>query len=223
MNKEVNFEDIIGQKFNKLTVMALADKRNNIQYYECKCDCGGTVIVGRYNLTKYAIQSCGCARTKVDYNDIVGQKFGDIIVVKYVGKTKNTPYYECLCSCGNITKVARTNLLKGRTRSCGCKRNENMVNTKIERYGIKEPQMCSYCGKKLAVTRGVCGNCYRRLWKYGTPELRINRAEIATNMTPKTERGKKMAEMYASGMTYEQIGKEFGVSRQRVGMILKGE
>ncbi len=50
-------EDITGKKFNYLTVIRLAYKKDNKFYYECQCDCGEKTIVERSKLG--ITQSCG--------------------------------------------------------------------------------------------------------------------------------------------------------------------
>lgn len=48
--------------------------------------------------------------------DIVGQRFGRLVVQAYVGKS----HWRCLCDCGNESIVYTTKLGAGQTRSCGC-------------------------------------------------------------------------------------------------------
>jgi hypothetical protein len=51
-------EDLVGQKFGKLTVIALASV--SPRKYLCKCECGGQAIVQPGNLKDGHTQSCGC-------------------------------------------------------------------------------------------------------------------------------------------------------------------
>lgn len=56
--------------------------------------------------------------------NLVGQRFGKLVVVKEYGKIGNTYAWECLCDCGN-TKVVKGGYLKsGNNRSCGCLHKE---------------------------------------------------------------------------------------------------
>jgi hypothetical protein len=56
--------------------------------------------------------------------NIIGKKFGRLTVIKRVKsrKTANAILhrYMCLCDCGNKTTVYRTSIAGGKTRSCGC-------------------------------------------------------------------------------------------------------
>lgn len=53
----------IGEKFNKLTVISAAARRNKyIKRWECLCECGNKKIVSQSNLTCGYVKSCGCLR-----------------------------------------------------------------------------------------------------------------------------------------------------------------
>lgn len=57
-------QEILGQKFGKLTVLSATDEKDNDgrTLYECQCDCGGTKKVPAYLLLGGRVTSCGCAR-----------------------------------------------------------------------------------------------------------------------------------------------------------------
>lgn len=58
-------KNIIGNKYNKLTVLELErkEKRNNHwrYYYKCKCDCGKIKTLERDSIVFGGAKSCGCA------------------------------------------------------------------------------------------------------------------------------------------------------------------
>lgn len=55
------------------------------------------------------------------YKDLSGQRFGKLTVIKRNGTTNNGKViWECICDCGNSTKVTTCSLRTGNTRSCGC-------------------------------------------------------------------------------------------------------
>lgn len=65
--------------------------------------------------------------------DLTGKKFNRLLVVKRSGSTKdNKALWECLCECGNYTKVPSGSLTKGYVKSCGCYKREKTIerNTK---------------------------------------------------------------------------------------------
>lgn len=72
-------EDLTGRKFGRLTVLGRAEKpsaRGDV-LWRCRCDCGNTTLVRRYELKSGGTVSCGCAsqefgRTKLrDYQTYV--------------------------------------------------------------------------------------------------------------------------------------------------------
>lgn len=62
MTKLIN---IVGQKFNKLTVLSLhhRDAKSRTFYWLCRCDCGNEHIVSGKALKNGSIKSCGCLRS----------------------------------------------------------------------------------------------------------------------------------------------------------------
>jgi hypothetical protein len=54
--------NLVGRKFNRLTVKREADKRGKHRRYICLCDCGEEVTVYSCNLGRGHSGSCGCLR-----------------------------------------------------------------------------------------------------------------------------------------------------------------
>ena len=53
--------------------------------------------------------------------DLAGKIFGRLTVISLSGKNKaGQSVWRCRCSCGNAKAVLGTNLVSGRTSSCGC-------------------------------------------------------------------------------------------------------
>lgn len=65
--------------------------------------------------------------------DISGMKFGKLTALKAVGKNGKGEYlWECVCDCGNRRTVNVSNLLLGRSTSCGCSRSTHgMTNSSL--------------------------------------------------------------------------------------------
>lgn len=56
---------------------------------------------------------------------LTGQRFGRLLVLKEVpAKCRR---YLCLCDCGNKNSIAAIKLKSGHTKSCGCLRNEQLI------------------------------------------------------------------------------------------------
>ena len=56
----IKIEDVIGKKFNKLTVVKYIGVKNHNRQYLCMCDCGKQKIVRYSHLKNGSIKSCGC-------------------------------------------------------------------------------------------------------------------------------------------------------------------
>ena len=57
--------------------------------------------------------------------DLTGQRFGRLTVVQRdgFGNAWQTMWL-CRCDCGKVVRVERGNLVRGRTRSCGCLKHD---------------------------------------------------------------------------------------------------
>ena len=68
-------ENLVGKKFNRLTVLSFAgrDGENKARWY-CRCDCGKETIVDGWNLKSGHVKSCGCFRDELigDLNRVHG-------------------------------------------------------------------------------------------------------------------------------------------------------
>ena len=68
----VNALDLVGQTFNRLTVIAKDRIENGIVYWKCRCTCGNEVVRTTGALRSGGVQSCGCLlddiQNKASYN-----------------------------------------------------------------------------------------------------------------------------------------------------------
>lgn len=63
-------------------------------------------------------------------DNIVGQKYGRLLVLRVVGKNKHGKYsVECICDCGNLHTALEACLKNGHTQSCGCLFKEVVGNS----------------------------------------------------------------------------------------------
>lgn len=122
--------DLTGQRFGKLIVIDRAPNRPNDHhvYWLCKCDCGKEVIYQGSTLTRGKAKSCGCIKKK----DLTGQIFGRLTVISHAYNKDGRQYWNCQCSCGNLTIVSTHSLTSGNTQSCGCYRKEQIINSNIK-------------------------------------------------------------------------------------------
>lgn len=58
MKRDVN--DIVGNKYNKLTVVSYLKRVDSRRIYLCQCECGNFKEVSRGALLQNKVKSCGC-------------------------------------------------------------------------------------------------------------------------------------------------------------------
>lgn len=129
-------EDLIGHRFGRLVVIGKAkdDFSKNgkrIAKWHCRCDCGNELDVREFNLKNGNTKSCGCyriSRIKEKLTeDLVGQRFGRLIVVERADNLYGRTAWKCKCDCGGSKIAISANLKRGLVTSCGCKVKENRV------------------------------------------------------------------------------------------------
>lgn len=57
-------------------------------------------------------------------NDLIGRRFGRLVVVGIDDRGVKRTYYFCQCDCGNTKSVRSDGLLSGAVQSCGCMKRE---------------------------------------------------------------------------------------------------
>lgn len=116
-----------GQRFGKLKITGFHKISNGQKFWKALCDCGRESSCYQSDLINNRKACCGCTiPIKEAYRDLTGMKFGRLLVLnKAVRKARrNSVYWSCLCSCGNITEVQGHKIRTGRTKSCGCYKRE---------------------------------------------------------------------------------------------------
>ncbi len=132
---------LIGNKYGYLTVIKNLGRINDIQTYNCLCQCGAIISIPGSNLTSGNSKSCGCIRR---YN-FLHQRFGKLTVISR-NKIDGKFYWKCQCDCGNIIYRESYVLRTGHIRSCGCllrsskqnKENINKINKNLSRSGFSK-------------------------------------------------------------------------------------
>ena len=120
------FVDLTGQKFGRLTVIEISERKKKHLYWLCKCECGNVKSVAGSGLKSGKIKSCGCLNE--EFEDLTGKRFGKLFVKSFKEKRKRKSstgyknYWLCQCDCGNETIVESYSLKSGKIQSCGCMR-----------------------------------------------------------------------------------------------------
>lgn len=121
------------KRFGKLLALnRIVNKNGKQNKYLCKCDCGNEVVIDTSQLNSGGRKSCGCAKSP----DVVGIKFGKLLVVKFLKIKDKQRVFKCRCECGNIVNVKYCHLTKGNNRSCGCIKYPNLKGKKFSKLNV---------------------------------------------------------------------------------------
>lgn len=132
----MKMNDLKGMKFGRLTVIERAANQTTPNgtvrtMWKCQCECGNVVYRSQQNLRNVKHPSCGCWKSELTsqrkLENLVGQRFGNLIVLERAETTHVSTRWKCKCDCGNECIVLAENLKKGHTTSCGCYREKTRV------------------------------------------------------------------------------------------------
>lgn len=130
-------KNLVGNKYGLLTVLSETNQRKqNSVLWECQCECGNICFVTTIDLTHGRVSSCGCLTHQPRAEDLLGQKFGKLVVIKKIDGEKDinrSQIWLCKCDCGNEIRVPAYRLKNGGTKSCGCLQKEKTKQTGFKR------------------------------------------------------------------------------------------
>lgn len=69
----------------------------------------------------------------INIKDILGQRFGKLVAVEFVGTKGRKAVWKFKCDCGNEKEIVSRNAVSGQTMSCGC-----LLSDDIRRYHGKK-------------------------------------------------------------------------------------
>ena len=198
-------ENITGRRFGRLVAGECVDGR----YFLCRCDCGVEKRVRKDHLVHGRTVSCGCAR--VDFgkglaHDLSGKRFGRLVVQERTGYRKGRITWMCICDCGRSTLATSADLAGGKTKSCGCLRDETLHDGHLK--NVKHGQ--SYT-RIYRIWRGMVRRCTdpnTQGWaRYGAKGITV----CAEWLLPEGFL-KDMGPGYKDGMTIDRIDNSLGYS-----------
>jgi hypothetical protein len=173
----MKFQDLTGQKFNRLTVMRYWGLKGTQAAWECVCECGGSnsvIVVRAANLKCGGTQSCGCYKSDVASRrriDRAGTVFGEWTAIKDVGRYENNGdrLWLCKCSCGQTSTIAGASLRSGLSKSCGCKKGA-FITAGLTKHGrTSTPEYRTW-----SAMRGRCCNPKNKsYYLYGGRGIRV--------------------------------------------------
>lgn len=152
--------DLTGMQFGRLKVVNRAGSRNGQPTWDCECSCGQKRTIEGSGLRRGARKSCGCW-TRDRIIDMTGQVFGRLTVKEYSHWHNGRTIWRCECQCGTSVTVGRADLIKGKTKSCGCLSREllNKRNQLTQAQNISEAKTWvtpdGYLGAKVKGRQGL--------------------------------------------------------------------
>lgn len=72
--------------------------------------------------------------------NILGQRFGRLVAIEFLGIKKHCAMWKCRCDCGNEVEMKGIDLRFGHTRSCGCLHTDQLAKRNWKHGG---------CGTRL--------------------------------------------------------------------------
>lgn len=123
--KAVPFEQRIGEKHGRLTIIDIVKKENSRERYAlCKCDCGNEKLIDLGSILRKGVDSCGCKTKekmrKSRFIDLTGKKFGRLTVVAMSEYNGEKTKWTCRCDCGKEVIKPSYYLKTSPCPSCGC-------------------------------------------------------------------------------------------------------
>lgn len=149
----------VGYRTGMLTVVHATEQR--LQHYivwQCRCDCGGEILLDTRCLQRGSVQDCGCCRrdVKPGQRDLTGQRFGKLVCIAptELRGPSGGVVWRCQCDCGGECLAVSTQLTKGFKKSCGCLGHPPLKPWLGKRFGALT--VIGYDGKRGGVHHWRC-------------------------------------------------------------------
>jgi hypothetical protein len=145
----------------------------------CHCGCGEKTELARQNNKKYGwkigepfkfIQGhatrinpsnkkgkkTGPSPARILEKDMVGIRYGRLIVDSLDCRDSKTSIWNCICDCGNKCKVKLGRLRNGTTKSCGCYQSEcRVANNRTHGMSLSKEYELMWAAKYRAKKKGL--------------------------------------------------------------------
>lgn len=147
--------DLTGKRFGKLIALRPAYMTSRGWTWWVRCECSVEKVIRKDQLVSGKTKSCGCARVKNQACEMVGRKFGRLIVLKQSESKRNRhgsslTRWLCRCQCKKEVIVTGNALRCGKTKSCGCLSTRAWLQPG---ESIKRVLLKTY--KRSAIARGL--------------------------------------------------------------------
>lgn len=166
--KQSRIIDFTGQQIGDLKILYRDNQwyRDGLAHWICQCSCGNICSIPSSVLRskKRITYSCGC-KNQCALDDLTGQQFGEWTVLRRDNSKKDShTYWICKCSCGNIRSIAKTQLTKNRSTSCGC------IKQSLGERKIKKILIDNSINFKEQKTFNDCKNIHLLFFDFYLPE-----------------------------------------------------
>lgn len=142
---------IDGQRFGRLQTIRKIGSVDRKVVWLFRCDCGNEVELPATRVTGGHTQSCGCMRIEAAresvLRDVLGMRFGRLLVLERLGSSGGRVQWRCVCDCGTEVTRSAKNLVNGTATSCGCRKRE----AGIENVRSREVDLTGHRFGKLVV------------------------------------------------------------------------
>jgi hypothetical protein len=153
-------KDLTEKRFGNLAITKTFWKEG-IRYIQAICDCGNRWEGTAKNVVKGSTVSCGCWRRRRRQKEYRGQPFG-LLTVQKVWREQRRSYAEALCVCGNLWQGRISDLVTGKTSSCGCLRER----TPLQKRENDRIHYHRYRARKRALPDSLDTNAVTFLFQY---------------------------------------------------------
>lgn len=142
-----------------------------------------------------------------EWPSLVGQRFGKLVVIEQAeSSAAGQRRWVCQCDCGNRRVVLGTNLKRGTTASCGCKKYNDLTGRHIGRLTVIE----------RSDRYGTRGKRKTWLWKCRCDcgEITYKATDTLTNSA--VSMCGRCAELYATAKAREKAGFNGGTQLSKI-------
>lgn len=136
---EKQYTDITGNRYNNLVAIRYVKTKNSRAWWEFRCDCGKIKEIEAKRVRTNNTKSCGCKKLSHNPKDLIGKRFGYLVVSEHIGQRKHQHWWKCNCDCGNTIEAKSALLSAGRIKSCGCLVTEVTTRMNKLRRGPNHP------------------------------------------------------------------------------------
>lgn len=148
-----------GYRVGMLTVEeATPQRKNGYTIWQCRCDCGGEILLDTRCLQRKTVKDCGCTvKVKPGQKDLTGMRFGKLVCIEPTterSKSNRGTVWRCRCDCGNECLAPVSQLTVGYKKSCGCLGHPPLKDYVGKRFGMLT--VLEYAGKRDGMHRWKC-------------------------------------------------------------------